>query len=60
VRAVVDKYVKEGEMTIVVVAPAAGVQVQLERLGKVQVVPMPAKRTHEAQSAGEKAMKKAA
>jgi zinc protease len=60
VRAVVDKYVKEGEMTIVVVAPAAGVQVQLERLGKVQVVPMPAKRTHAAQSAGEKAMKKAA
>jgi zinc protease len=44
VRDVVSKYVKDGEMVIVVVAPADAVKDQLKRLGEVEVVPMPAKR----------------
>jgi predicted Zn-dependent peptidase len=44
VRDVMRKYVNEDAMTIVVVAPAAAVRAQLERLGKVEVVPMPSKR----------------
>ena len=38
------KYVKDGEMVIVVVAPAEAVKSQLEKLGPVEVRPMPAKR----------------
>jgi len=38
------KYVDPNAMAIVVVAPAAEVKDQLQRLGEVQVVPMPAKR----------------
>jgi zinc protease len=44
VRDVMNKYVKDGEMVIVVVAPAEAVKDQLERLGDVEVIPMPAKR----------------
>jgi zinc protease len=44
VREVMNKYVKDGEMVIVVVAPAEAVKDQLKRLGEVEVVPMPAKR----------------
>jgi zinc protease len=44
VRDVMKKYVKDDEVTIVVVAPAATAKQQLERLGDVQVVPMPSKR----------------
>ena len=44
VREVMNKYAKDGEMTITVVAPAAVVKSQLEKLGEVEVVPMPAKR----------------
>ncbi len=44
VREVLNKYVKDGEMTIVVVAPAKLVRAQLEKLGEVEVVPMPAAR----------------
>jgi zinc protease len=44
VRAVMQRYVKDDAMTIVVVAPAEKVKQQLERLGTVQVVPMPARR----------------
>jgi zinc protease len=44
IRAVVDRYVNEDAMAIVVVAPAADVKDQLDRLGQVQVLPMPAKR----------------
>jgi predicted Zn-dependent peptidase len=47
-RAVVSKYVKPDEMTIVVVAPAAAVKDQLDKLGTVEVRPMPLKRTAEA------------
>ena len=43
VRAVMEKYVKDDVMTFVVVAPAA-IKSQLERLGEVEVVPMPLKR----------------
>jgi zinc protease len=51
VRAVMNKYVRDGEMTIVVVAPAAQVQKQLETLGQVEVRPMPAKRAAATQPA---------
>ncbi len=44
IRDVMNKYADPGAMTIVVVAPAAEVKDQLLRLGKVQVVPMPAQR----------------
>jgi predicted Zn-dependent peptidase len=44
IRAVMKKYVDDERMTIVVVAPAAAVRSQLEKLGDVEVVPMPAKR----------------
>ena len=44
VREVMNKYVDANAMTIVVVAPAADVQKQLEKFGKVEVMPMPAKR----------------
>jgi zinc protease len=44
VQDVVKKYVNEGEMVIVVVAPAASVKEQLEKLGEVEVRPMPAQR----------------
>ena len=41
---VMQKYVKDGEVTIVVVAPAETVKEQLQRLGNVEIVPMPAQR----------------
>jgi zinc protease len=41
VKAVMDKYVLNDRMTITVVAPAAAVKEQLEKLGTVEVVPMP-------------------
>ncbi len=44
VHEVMNRYVKDGEMVIVVVAPAEAVRGQLERLGEVEVVPMPAQR----------------
>ena len=44
VRQVMQKYVKDGQAVIVVVAPAEAVREQLERLGEVEVVPMPAQR----------------
>ncbi len=44
VRDVMSKYVKDAQMTIVVVAPAEQTKSQLERLGPVEVLPMPARR----------------
>jgi predicted Zn-dependent peptidase len=44
VRAVMDKYVNPQDMTIVVVAPASEVKPQLEKLGQVEILPMPAQR----------------
>jgi len=44
VREVMQKHMSTDEMAIVVVAPAEAVKEQLERLGKVTVVPMPARR----------------
>jgi zinc protease len=41
VRQVMNKWVREDAMTIVVVAPAHEVKTQLESLGPVEVVPMP-------------------
>jgi zinc protease len=43
VREVMSKYVEDGEMVFVVVAPVS-VRAQLERLGPVEVVPMPLNR----------------
>jgi zinc protease len=44
VRAVMNKYVDDERVTIIVVAPADQAKDQLKRLGDVEVVPMPAKR----------------
>jgi predicted Zn-dependent peptidase len=44
VRDVMRKYVLDDAMTIVVVAPAEQVKAQLEKLGPVDVRPMPAQR----------------
>ena len=44
IRQVMNKYVKDDQMVVVVVAPAEAVRGQLEKLGDVEVVPMPAKR----------------
>jgi zinc protease len=44
VQQVMQKYVNDGEMVIIVVAPADAVKDQLKRLGEVEVVPMPALR----------------
>jgi len=44
VRDVVRKYVKPDEMTIVVVGPAQQIKSQLEALGPVDILPMPARR----------------
>jgi len=44
IRALMNKYVSPDRFTIVVVAPAAQVQAELEKIGQVRVVPMPAKR----------------
>ena len=45
VREVMQTYVRPERMVIVVVAPAAEVKAQLETLGEVTVVPMPARRS---------------
>ena len=44
IRAVMREHVCPDRLAIVVVAPAAAVKEQLERLGKVTVIPMPARR----------------
>lgn len=44
VRIVMEKYVDPSKLTIVVVAPAAQVKEQLEKIGPVEVVAMPARR----------------
>ena len=38
---VAKKYIRDDQMVVVVVAPAESVKSQLERLGKVEVIPMP-------------------
>jgi predicted Zn-dependent peptidase len=43
VQALMQKYVEEKHMTIVIAAPAEAVKTQLEKLGAVEVVPMPVK-----------------
>ena len=44
VRDVMNKYVKDDQMVFVVVAPASVVKEQLEKLGTVEVLPMPLRR----------------
>ena len=44
IKDVMNKYVDNSAMTIIVVAPASDVLDQLKRLGEVEVIPMPAKR----------------
>lgn len=44
IRQVMQKYVDTGKFSAVVVGPAETIKPQLEKLGNVQVVPMPAKR----------------
>ncbi|HZN64765.1 MAG TPA: pitrilysin family protein, partial [Tepidisphaeraceae bacterium] len=59
VRDLLAKYVDDGRAVIVVVGPAEQVRPQLEKLGEVHVVPMPAKREG-AKDVGEELLKKAA
>jgi zinc protease len=58
VRDVLGKYVNDDQMAVIVVAPAEAVKSQLEKLGQVEVVPMPAKR--EGATEAGKGLKKAA
>ena len=44
IRDLLTKYVNDQQMAVIVVAPAEAVKSQLEKLGQVEVVPMPAKR----------------
>ena len=44
IRAIMNKYVSPDKFTIVVVAPADQVKADLEKIGQVKVIPMPAKR----------------
>jgi predicted Zn-dependent peptidase len=44
VREVMNKYVNDDAMTIVIVGPAAVIKPQLEKLGGYEVIPMPSKR----------------
>ncbi len=45
VRQVSDKYIRDDQMVVVVVAPAKEVKEQLDRLGEVEVVAMPSRRS---------------
>src|SRR5206468_12570286 len=60
VREVMNKYVKDGQMTVVVVGPALLIRPQLERLGAVEVVPMPSKRAGAVTQPSNELLKKAA
>lgn len=60
VQQVMKKYVDDGQMVIVVVAPAEAVKAQLERLGEVKVVPMPALREGGGEPQEPQLLKKAA
>jgi len=53
VQSVMNKYVKDDDMTIVVVAPADKVKASLEKFGTVEVLPMPSKRGGTTQPANE-------
>ncbi len=44
VREVSDKYIRDNQMVVVIVAPAKEVKEQLQRLGDVEVVQMPSRR----------------
>jgi predicted Zn-dependent peptidase len=60
IRGLLTKYVNDQEMAIIVVAPAEAVKSQLEKLGQVQVVPMPAKREGAKEAGKGEGLKKAA
>jgi predicted Zn-dependent peptidase len=60
IQQVMQKYVKDGEMVIIVVAPADSVKEQLQKLGEVEVVPMPAMRDGAAPAEEKQLLKKAA
>ena len=45
VRDVMRRFVRPERMVIVIVAPASAVKAQLEQLGRVKVIPMPARRS---------------
>jgi len=60
VRQVMEKYVDDDCMTIVVVAPAAKVKSSLEKIAPVQVLPMPSKRPGATTQPDTELLKKAA
>jgi len=54
---VMNTYVKDDQMTLVIVAPADKVKPQLEKFGKVQVLPMPSKRSATTKPSGSEMLK---
>jgi zinc protease len=60
IKGVLTKYVNDNQMTLIVVAPADKVKSQLDRLGEVEVLPMPAKREGATKLGGNERAKKAA
>jgi zinc protease len=60
VREVMNKYVNDDAITIIVVGPAEVVKPQLEKLGEVTVIPMPAKRAGAVTQPSRELLKKAA
>jgi zinc protease len=60
VRDVMNSYVRDDRMAVIVVAPAAQVKPQLEKLGDVRIVPMPAERQNGAKPTTRELLKKAA
>jgi zinc protease len=60
VQQVMQKYVHDGKMTIVIVAPAESVKDQLKNLGDVEIFPMPAERKGGEKPKEKELLKKAA
>ena len=54
------KYVHDDQMTIIVVAPAAAVKDQLQKLAEVEVIPMPSRRGATTQPTTKELLKPAA
>jgi zinc protease len=60
IRDVMNKYVNDDAMTIVIVGPAEVIKPQLEKLGEYEVIPMPSKRAGAATAPGRELLRPAA
>jgi zinc protease len=60
IRDLLTRYVNDQQMAVIVVAPAEAVKSQLEKLGQVEVVPMPSKREGVKDAGNGEGLKKAA